>query len=162
MKRQRKHKRPRKRPHKRAPSRERKQRASSKAHEPNPTPSAESRRARAEALNDSIKSMLGVVNQIELHAMDALRVHPSLEDELGLSPGVAREYIRVATAFDDLPRLRALFSQGKMSWDQVRAITRVATPETELQWIATAANEDVDTLLKKVGKALRAGESGPG
>ena len=50
---------------------------------------------------------------------------------VGLDLGAARERVRVARALADLPLLRAALSRGKLSYAKVRALTRVATPETE-------------------------------
>ncbi len=49
----------------------------------------------------------------------------------GLAPGAAREHVRVARALAELPRLSDAMRRGKVSYSKVRAITRVATPETE-------------------------------
>jgi hypothetical protein len=46
----------------------------------------------------------------------------------GLSPGAARERVRVAGALRELPVMAEAFGQGLMSWSQVRALTRVARP----------------------------------
>ena len=49
----------------------------------------------------------------------------------GLALGAAREKVRVARALADLPKLSATMRRGAVSYSKVRAITRVATPETE-------------------------------
>ena len=49
----------------------------------------------------------------------------------GLEPGVAREHVRVARALADLPKLSDAMRRGKVSYSKMRAVTRVATPETE-------------------------------
>ena len=49
----------------------------------------------------------------------------------GLAPGAAREHVRVARALADLPRLSDAMRRGKVSYSKMRAITRVATAETE-------------------------------
>ena len=49
----------------------------------------------------------------------------------GLDPGAARERVRVARALGGLPRLAAALARGELSYSKVRALTRVATPETE-------------------------------
>ena len=49
----------------------------------------------------------------------------------GLAPGAAREHVRVARALADLPRLSDAMRRGVISYSKVRAVTRVATPETE-------------------------------
>src|SRR6185295_19035907 len=50
---------------------------------------------------------------------------------IGLDPGTAREKVRVARALGGLPRIDQAFAGGRLSYAQVRAITRVATPENE-------------------------------
>src|SRR5437773_3952510 len=59
---------------------------------------------------------------------------------VGLDPGAARERVRVARALGSLPRLAHALARGELSYAKVRALTRVATPETEER-------------LLKVGKA---------
>src|SRR5205809_2832342 len=50
---------------------------------------------------------------------------------IGLDPGAARERVRVARALGSLPRLAQALAHGELSYSKVRALTRVATPETE-------------------------------
>src|SRR5258708_21150241 len=50
---------------------------------------------------------------------------------VGLDPGAARERVRVARALGTLPRLAQALARGELSYAKVRALTRVATPETE-------------------------------
>ena len=56
----------------------------------------------------------------------------------GLDPGAARERVRVARALGALPRLAAALARGEVSYSKVRALTRVATPETEARLLAVA------------------------
>ena len=49
----------------------------------------------------------------------------------GLAPGAAREHVRVARALESLPKLSDAMRRGVVSYSKVRAVTRVATPETE-------------------------------
>jgi hypothetical protein len=49
----------------------------------------------------------------------------------GVSQATAREQVRIARRLADLPRIRAAFGRGELCYSQVRAITRVATPETD-------------------------------
>src|ERR687891_1490680 len=48
-----------------------------------------------------------------------------------LDLGAAREKVRVARALGSLPRLARALARGELSYAKVRALTRVATPETE-------------------------------
>src|SRR5205823_4571149 len=50
---------------------------------------------------------------------------------IGLDPGAARERVRVARALGTLPRLAQALACGELSYAKVRALTRVATSETE-------------------------------
>src|SRR5438034_3915552 len=49
----------------------------------------------------------------------------------GLTPRTAREHVRVARRLAELPRIRAAFSCGEVAFAKVRALTRIAEPETE-------------------------------
>ena len=69
----------------------------------------------------------------------------------GLALGAAREKVRVARALVELPRLSAAMRRGAISYSKVRAMTRVATPETEARLLdfarcATAAH--VERLVR--------------
>ena len=48
-----------------------------------------------------------------------------------MTAGTAREHVRVARALPMLPMIRGEFAAGRMSYAKVRALTRIATPETE-------------------------------
>jgi hypothetical protein len=50
---------------------------------------------------------------------------------VGLDLGAARERVRVARALATLPLLARALARGELSYAKVRALTRVATPETE-------------------------------
>ncbi|HEY1360229.1 MAG TPA: DUF222 domain-containing protein [Thermoleophilaceae bacterium] len=56
----------------------------------------------------------------------------------GLGLGAAREQVRVATGLADLPEIAASFGRGELSYSQVRALTRVATPEIEANLLSIA------------------------
>jgi uncharacterized protein DUF222/HNH endonuclease len=50
---------------------------------------------------------------------------------VGLNLGAAREKVRVAHALGTLPLLANALARGELSYAKVRALTRVATPDTE-------------------------------
>src|SRR5439155_16227175 len=50
---------------------------------------------------------------------------------VGMDLGAARERVRVARALPNLPRISQALSRGELSYTKARALTRVATPETE-------------------------------
>src|SRR5882724_2433502 len=55
---------------------------------------------------------------------------------IGLDPGAARERVRVARALGTLRLLAQALARGELSYAKVRALTRVATPETEERLLA--------------------------
>ncbi len=55
---------------------------------------------------------------------------------VGLDLGAARERVRVARALETLPLLAQALARGQLSYAKVRALTRVATPETEARLLA--------------------------
>lgn len=50
----------------------------------------------------------------------------------------AREWLRIGAALRHLPEIDAAFASGRLSYSKVRALTRVATPETEAELCAIA------------------------
>ena len=59
---------------------------------------------------------------------------------VGMGLKAAHERVRVARALRGLPLVAATFSEGRLSWTQVRAITRVAAAEDEATWVELATN----------------------
>src|SRR5690242_21370208 len=55
---------------------------------------------------------------------------------VGLDLGAARERVRVARALGTLPLLADALANGELSYAKVRALTRVATPQTEARLVA--------------------------
>src|SRR5712692_11702867 len=55
---------------------------------------------------------------------------------VGLDVGAARERVRVARALATLPLLSDALARGQLSYAKVRALTRVATSETEARLLA--------------------------
>ena len=84
---------------------------------------------------------------------------------VGLDLGAARERVRVARALGTLPRLAEALARGSLSYAKVRALTRVATPETEEQLLAvgragTAAHvERIVRGWRRVDRAAEAREA---
>ncbi|SDE28449.1 HNH endonuclease [Blastococcus fimeti] len=74
--------------------------------------------------------------------------------QCGMSPTTAREHVRVARALADLPRLAAAFAEGRLSYSKIRAVTRVAEPETE-QMLLELAVEATASQLDRVVRAWR-------
>ena len=75
---------------------------------------------------------------------------------LGLSPGTARERVRVARRLRELPVLSAAMATGAVSFAQVRAITRATTTDDEAAWLDLARSTTAAQLEKAVRGVLRA------
>jgi 5-methylcytosine-specific restriction endonuclease McrA len=55
-----------------------------------------------------------------------------------LASGTAREHVRVARALGGFPLIRAEFAAGRLSYAKVRALTRIAAPDTEADLVEMA------------------------
>jgi 5-methylcytosine-specific restriction endonuclease McrA len=72
-----------------------------------------------------------------------------LERRLGYGPRAAQDRIRVALALEDLPELE-LELAGGMPYTAVRELTRVATRETEQEWIDACRGRTVHEVENAV------------
>jgi hypothetical protein len=123
-----------------------------------------------------LKSLQGVSHEVRLNFIDTLRLlydgslffelgyssyHQYCDRELGLSRTTCYEYLRVAMALDCLPAARAIYAQGELSWEQLRAIGRVASADTENEWLEFAFREPVAVLLAEAREAVRTGRDSP-
>jgi Domain of unknown function (DUF222)/HNH endonuclease len=71
-----------------------------------------------------------------------------------MSSGTAREHVRVARALRELPVIREAFGAGRLSYAKVRALTRIATPETEAG-LAEIAGPMTGNQLERFARAHR-------
>src|SRR5678815_3088593 len=65
-----------------------------------------------------------------------------LERELGYSPQVGIERLRIAQALATLPQIEARLTDGGLSYSAVRELTRVATADTEHDWLCLLYTSD--------------------
>lgn len=85
-----------------------------------------------------------------------LRLPRWLHHHFGLGFGAAREKVRTARALGALPAIDAAFRDGQLSYSKVRALTRVATADTEDELLAVARRtsaEGVEHLVRRVKQA---------
>jgi uncharacterized protein DUF222/HNH endonuclease len=73
---------------------------------------------------------------------------------MGLSHDSASEWVRVGHALKELPSLSDTYANGRLSWDQVRAVTRFATPETD-ETLAEEAPKFSAAMLWRVARRHR-------
>ena len=106
--------------------------------------------AELDRLGDEIAELSAHLDAATAHLLDLIREFDArggwnngfrscaawLTWRVGLSPGAAREHVRVARALGTLPRLAQALGRGELSYSKVRELTRVATPETEERLLA--------------------------
>ncbi|MGY1623117.1 DUF222 domain-containing protein [Geodermatophilus sp. SYSU D00965] len=76
--------------------------------------------------------------------------------QCGMSPGTAREHVRVARALVVLPRIGAAFAAGRLCYSKVRALTRVAEPDTEAELLEFALEATASQTERVVRQWRRA------
>jgi len=69
-----------------------------------------------------------------------------LELVCGITRIAARERIRVAFALEELPAIARAFEAGELSYSKVRAVARVATAESDAEWLAAARTHTAEEL----------------
>src|SRR5438552_9923128 len=73
-----------------------------------------------------------------------------LSRHCGLDVRAGQERVRVARALDELPLITDEFAAGKLTYSQVRAITRVATPDNEATLVELAQHATASQLERSV------------
>ncbi|GAA0619605.1 HNH endonuclease signature motif containing protein [Sporichthya brevicatena] len=72
----------------------------------------------------------------------------------GIGLTAAREHIRTARALADLPVTRAALAAGQLSYSKARALTRVATPESEASLVEIAVS-CTGAQLEELARGMR-------
>ncbi|NVB83508.1 MAG: HNH endonuclease [Kofleriaceae bacterium] len=73
-----------------------------------------------------------------------------MEFALGYTPHVARERLRVARALVQLPATSGALATGQLPFSAVRELTRVATEDTERDWLERARDKTVHEIEEMV------------
>jgi hypothetical protein len=85
-----------------------------------------------------------------------------LSYQLGLGGSTAADHLRVGLRLRELPAIRERFAAGRISYSKVRAITRIAVPETEellLRWSQWATGAEVERIISAFRSTCGAGEA---
>ena len=132
-----------------------------------------------EALGEEVASFavrLDVAEHALLHKLQVFDAHEAwgpagflscaqwLSWRIGLGPKAAREKVRVARALRELPSVDAAFGRGELSYSKVRALTRVATPETEQDLLDVALNataSQLERLIRSYQRCVALAEASP-
>ncbi|MBI2161961.1 MAG: DUF222 domain-containing protein [Candidatus Rokubacteria bacterium] len=115
-------------------------------------------------LGDEIAELSAHIEAATAHLLDLIREFDArggwnsgfrscaawLSWRVGLDLGAARERVRVARALGTLPRLAQALARGELSYAKVRALTRVATPETEERLLAVGRAGTADHVERIV------------
>ena len=75
-------------------------------------------------------------------------------DALGFTPSKTSQFVRLAGALEELPRLRRSVASGELGWTKAREVAKVATPKSEEKWIAVARQSSSRSLEQQV-RAVR-------
>ena len=76
------------------------------------------------------------------------------EASFGLKRSQTYEFLRVAESLESLPCLDEAYQKGELSWSAVQDTSRVATPDTEGQWLAFKENHTLHELRAEVQDAI--------
>lgn len=105
------------------------------------------------------RSTLDAAESFDLVRAERLRIYAFhgcvtlyeyMERILGYSPHTARERMRVARALVELPLTSAALARGDLRFSAARELTRVATAETEAEWLGAAggrSGREVEMLV---------------
>ncbi|MDJ0953500.1 MAG: DUF222 domain-containing protein [Acidimicrobiia bacterium] len=74
-----------------------------------------------------------------------------LVNRYSMTHRTAAEWVRVASALPELPAIAAAYKAGRLSWDQLRSLTRFATPDTDDELAMRA----LDTPVRELNKINR-------
>ena len=74
------------------------------------------------------------------------------ETRYHIQPSTTRSYVATGRAMRELPAIDLAFRQGQLFWTQVRELVRVATPETEDEWIEWAAGRSARQIAAQVSR----------
>ena len=83
-----------------------------------------------------------------------------LERELGYGPHAGAERMRVARALGELPQIEAALDAGELHYSAVRELSRLATGETEAEWLATARGKNLRQVEAAVAGRKRGDRPG--
>jgi hypothetical protein len=102
------------------------------------------------ASNTSLANLLGLVveyDRQELWAVDgATSMAAWLTSQYGLTPRSAKDWMEVAHGLVELPAVRAEFAEGRLSFDQLKFVCRLADRETDQHWAIEASKHSASRL----------------
>ena len=122
----------------------------------------------ARAAHEKLRAVLIALRQAERNAVvlfgEILRrklyrelgyasIHLYATQALGFSRTKTYEFIRLAESLEKLPRLKRRVESGEVPWTKAREVVKVATPETEGEWLKLANTKSRRELESEVAKS---------
>ncbi len=126
------------------------------------------RKDEAKDIDRRLRGLVAAARRIEaeiavgLYEMKRLKLYRYLsyptmetyaETELGIPAGKAKELVEIAERLRKLPKLAAAFHAGELPWTKCRQVVRIATPETEAEWLERARTLPNRALERAVAAA---------
>ncbi len=89
----------------------------------------------------------GIYQQFGFHSIELYA-----EARYHLRPSTTRQYVAAGRALQELPGVDREFRRGGLFWSQVRELIRVATPETEDEWVMFARGRTARQIAAEVAR----------
>lgn len=83
-----------------------------------------------------------------------------VERTLGFGPRTTYDRLRTAEVLEHLPQIRQALNDGDLHWTAVRELARVATAETEAEWLAATRGRTVREIEQMVSGHTRGDRPG--
>jgi hypothetical protein len=107
--------------------------------------------ARQGALDEELGRWLLLAHQVRLHRHFGMASFAEyVERRFGYRPRIAKDKAIVAEALEQLPAIRAALMDGRRSWSATRELVRVATPNTEGDWLRASEGKTVREVERLV------------
>ncbi len=103
-----------------------------------------------QAEGNAVALFAEVLRRRLFRALGFASIHIYAQEALGFSRSKTYEFIRLAEALGKLPGLKAKIESGELAWTKAREVVKVATPETEKQWLEMASEKSRRELEKEV------------
>lgn len=88
-------------------------------------------------------------------ALGYASIYHYAEKELDFKRGKTEQFVRLAKDFQRLPELAKAVESDKIPWTQAREVGKVATPETQRQWVDRATQTSRRQLMREVREARK-------
>jgi hypothetical protein len=109
-----------------------------------------------QALHAREATLLVRAEELELWSMfGCATFFEYLERFCDIHPRTAREYVRVARALAQLPVMRAQLEAEQIVYSTARELTRIATPETETEWLRAVSGLGAREIEEEVSDRKR-------